>query len=69
MATIQKRGSTYTIRVSSGYDINGKQIVHSMTSVPPVGLSARQLQKELDRQSVLFEEKVRAGQVVDGTTG
>lgn len=68
MATIQKRGATYTIRVSSGYDINGKQIVHSMTWVPPAGLSARQIQKELDRQSVLFEEKVRAGQVVDGTT-
>ena len=29
-------------------------------------MTKRQLQKELDRQAVLFEEKCRNGQVLDG---
>ncbi|MCF2670456.1 site-specific integrase [Butyricicoccus pullicaecorum] len=51
-----------------GYDINGKQIIRSMTWTPDPGMTKRQVEKELERQKVLFEEKVRAGQVVDGTT-
>lgn len=68
MASIQKRGQSYSIRVSSGYDINGKQIIHSKTWTPGPSLSERQVKKELERQVVLFEEQVRAGQVVDGST-
>lgn len=68
MASIQKRGDSYTFRVSSGYDLNGKQFVHSKTWTPNPNLSGRKLQKELERQAVLFEEQVRAGQVVDGST-
>lgn len=68
MASVQKRGNSYTIRVSSGYDINGKQIVRSKTWTPDASLSERQVKKELERQKVLFEEQVRAGQVVDGST-
>lgn len=30
------------------------------------GMTARQIKKELDRQAVLFEEKCRNGQVLDG---
>ena len=66
MATIQKRGDTYRITVSCGYDLNGKQIRRTMTWAPEQGMTARQIKKELDRQAVLFEEKCRTGQVLDG---
>lgn len=66
MATIQKRGNSYKIVVSCGYDLNGKQIRRSMTWTPEPGLTRRQMEKELDRQAVLFEEQCHTGQVLDG---
>ena len=66
MPTIEKRGDTYKITVSCGYDLNGKQIRRRMTWKPEDGMTARQVKKELDRQAVLFEEKCRNGQVLDG---
>ena len=66
MPTIQKRGDTYRITVSNGYDAKGKQIRKSMTWEPAPGMTARQIEKELDRQAVLFEEKVKSGQYMDG---
>lgn len=66
MATIQKRGDTYRITVSCGYDLNGKQIRRTMTWTPEPGMTRRQTEKELDRQAVLFEERCRTGQVLDG---
>lgn len=61
MATITKRGDSYRIRVSDGYDIHGKQKMRSMTWTPEPGMSERQIEKELERQKVLFEEKCRGG--------
>lgn len=66
MPTIQKRGDTYRITVSNGYDAKGKQIRKSMTWEPAPGMTKRQIEKELDRQAVLFEEKVKSGQYMDG---
>lgn len=66
MATIQKRGTSYKITVSSGYDLSGKQIRHTMTWTPPDGMTKKQIQKEVNRQAVLFEEQVQLGQVLDG---
>ena len=66
MATIKQRGDSYKITVSCGYDLNGKQIRRRMTWKPEDGMTARQIKKELDRQAVLFEEKCRNGQVLDG---
>ena len=66
MATIQKRGNSFKIVVSCGYDLNGKQLRRSMTWTPPAGMTKRQTEKELERQAVLFEEKCRTGQVLDG---
>ena len=66
MPTIQKRGDTYRIRVSAGYDSAGKQIMKSTTWKPAPGMTQKQIEKELDRQAVLFEEKVKTGQYVDG---
>lgn len=56
MATITKRGESYRIRVSDGYTAGGKQVMRSMTWTPAPGMTERQIQKELIRQAVLFEE-------------
>lgn len=56
MATIRKRGDSYQIRVSVGYDTKGNHKEQSMTWKPPDGMTERQIQKELNRQAVMFEE-------------
>lgn len=66
MATIKKQGRGYKITVSRGYDINGKQLREHMTWIPDPGMTARQIEKELNRQAVLFEEKVNASGVHSG---
>lgn len=61
MATIQKRGNSFSIRVSCGYDTQGKQVIQSKTWTPDAGMTERQIQKELERQKVLFEEDCKKG--------
>ena len=65
MATVRKRGNTYTIRVFCGYDSNHKQISKYMTYKPEPGMTAKQIEKEVQRQATLFEERCRRGQVLD----
>lgn len=66
MPTIEKRGSGYRITVSAGYDMQGKQIKKRMTWKPLPGMTEKQIQKELERQAVLFEENVISGKAVGG---
>ena len=66
MATIRKRNNSYQISVSCGYDINGKQIRQTMTYTPENGMTAKQIEKEVQRQAVLFEEQCAKGQIVSG---
>lgn len=66
MATIQKRGKSYRIKVSLGYDTNNKQIIKSMTWKPSQNMTEKQIKKELNRQATLFEEQVKAGQCLNG---
>lgn len=61
MATIRKRGDSYSIRVSCGYDTNGKHKEQAMTWKPEPDMTKRQIEKELQRQAVLFEESVAHG--------
>ena len=61
MATIQKRGNSYSIRVSCGYDAKGKQVIQSMTWKPDEKMTPKQIEKELQRQMVLFEEACMKG--------
>ena len=61
MATIQKRGGSYLIRVSCGYDVKGKQIIRSKTWKPERKMTTNQLEKELNRQAVIFEEECNSG--------
>lgn len=67
MATIEKRGATYRISVSAGYDSQGKQIKKRMTWKPSPEMTERQIQKELQRQAVLFEEQVQNGLYIDNS--
>lgn len=61
MATIKKRGNSYLIRVSCGYDVNGRHKEQSMTWKPDEGMTKRQIEKELNRQAVMFEEACNRG--------
>lgn len=65
MAEILKRGRTYTIRVSAGYNLSGKHIRKNMTWTPDPGMTDKQIEKELSRQVAFFEEKVASGRVID----
>ena len=63
MANVTKRGNSYRIRVSCGYDVNGKQVFQARTWKADPGMTERQIKKELDRQIVLFEEECKTGRV------
>lgn len=65
MATIRKRGKSYQIRVSCGYNSQNEQIIRTMTYKPLPNMTERQIKKELDRQAVLFEEKCLNGLYMD----
>ena len=47
--------------VSCGYDIKGKQICRYMTYTPEKGMTKRQINNELNRQAVLFEDACKNG--------
>ena len=68
MASITKRGESYRITVSCGYDMNGKKIIKRCTWKPEPNMTAKQIEKEVQRQAVLFEEKCLTGQVLQGNT-
>lgn len=73
MATVKKHISkagkiTYYIRTYDGYDSKGKQIERSMTWKPPENMTAKQIEKELQRQIVMFEESVKKGFCFDSNT-
>lgn len=65
MAMIQKRNNRYKITVSMGYDQNHKQVRKSFTWIPDPAMTPKQVEKEVQRQAVLFEEQCRNGQVFD----
>ena len=61
MATVEKRGKGYRITVAAGIDLNGKQIRHRMVWTPDDKMTPRQVEKELNRQVVRFEEQIKTG--------
>lgn len=65
MASITKRNNTYLIRISCGFDGNGKRITKCHTYIPAPNMTEKQAEKEAKRQAVLFEEKCRTGQILD----
>ena len=43
----------------------GKQVRRTMTYTPDEGMTAKQIEKEVQRQAILFEEKCKTGQVAE----
>ena len=74
MASIEKRGDSYRIKVSCGYDVNGKKIVSSITYHPEYFTStgkkkaASVIQKELEQFVAEFERSVRLGDTLAGSS-
>ena len=64
MASYEKRGNSYRIKASCGYNAQGKQVFQRITWTPPEGMTEKQIEKELNRQCVLFEEECKKGFVV-----
>lgn len=60
MATFRKRGNSYQIRVSCGYDTSGKQVIQTMSWKPTIGMKDKQIENELQNQVVLFEKNAKA---------
>lgn len=74
MATITPRKNrqgeiiSYTIRVYRGYNAQGERFKpYTMTYKPPKGMTAKQIEKEVNRQAVQFEEECKRGGVADPT--
>ena len=69
MATIEKitgkTGTTYRISVSAGFDTAGKRIRHRMTYKPEPGMTARQIQKAVQRAATDFERSIEQGYSLD----
>ena len=63
-ASIEKRGNSFRIKVSCGYNTHGKRVVQSMTWKPDENMTEKQIEKEVQRQAVLFEEACPKGNVV-----
>ena len=59
---------TYYIRAFDGYNEMGEQIVRSMTWRPPEGLTQKQIEKELQKQIITFEQNVVRGTCFDSKT-
>ena len=66
MASIQKRGDAYSIRVCVGRDVYGKQIWKTTAFTPPTGLTPKKRQKAVEVFAVEFEQKCRNGKLLDG---
>lgn len=71
MAKIVKRMKkdgtcSYCIRVSNGYDRQGRQVLVNRTFTPP-GMTGKKLEKELQRQADAFEQEVHNGISLDAS--
>lgn len=66
MASIEKRGNTYTVTVSAGYDVKGKKIREKTTFIPDTNMTERQQQKALEKFAYNFEERVKNGKYLKG---
>lgn len=63
---VNKNGeiTSYTIRVYHGYDSKGKRLKpYTMSWKPAPGMTEKQIEKEVQRQALLFEEQCRSGQI------
>lgn len=70
MASIRKienkKGISYKIEVSNGYDRNGKKIRETTTFTPEPGMTEKQGKKAAEKYALAFEEKVKNGGCISG---
>ena len=70
MASIKKienkKGVSYKIIVSNGYDMQGKKIVKTTTYNPDPSMTVKQQEKALAKYAMEFEERVKNGDCFDG---
>lgn len=66
MPSIQKRGSSYRVTVSCGYDTQKRQIRKTKTYRPLPGMTPRQIEKEVQRFAMVFEASVKNGEFMEG---
>ena len=60
-----KRGTSYRISVSAGFDTQGKRIRHRMNYRPTPGMTERQIQKAVQRAAADFERSIEQGFALD----
>lgn len=64
MAAIRERSNNvFEIRVSCGYTVDGHQKMQQKTWKADPNMTVKQIEKELNRQTVLFEESCKKGQI------
>lgn len=65
MASIRKiegkNGVSYKITVTKGRDHNGRQIRHYLTWTPEPKMTARQIEKAVQKAAFEFEQKIEKG--------
>lgn len=59
MATVRKRGESYQIRVSCGLNSQGKQIIKTYTWKPAPGMTAKQIEETLEKETRRFEDSLK----------
>lgn len=60
-----KNGVTFKITVTTGRDINGKQVRHYKTWTPDRKMTERQLQKAVEKAAMEFEQEIEMGYQTD----
>ncbi|MDY6086602.1 MAG: tyrosine-type recombinase/integrase [Succiniclasticum sp.] len=65
MASIRKRGETFTITAYMGYDDSGKQRKKTTTYRPPDGVTAGKAEKLAKQYAAVWEEKIRGYVALD----
>ena len=65
MAAIRKRGNTFTITASLGYDEKGQHIRKFTTYVPPPGVTPGKAEKLAREYATLWEDKIRGYVALD----
>ncbi len=56
-----KNGPSYKITVTRGRDLDGKQVRHYKTWTPEHGMTARQMEKEVQKVAFEFEREIELG--------
>lgn len=65
MASIRKRGDTFTITAYMGYDESGKQRKKTTTFRPPDGVTAGKAEKLAKQYAAVWEEKIKGYVALD----